>query len=217
MEKVANTGAHAEGGRGILRASAAPLWLVPAAAPAGAQPSGPPPDTPLLAQAMPPTGPEQQPLRLQVETSAVPRLDAQDTGFQAPRVDLSLLSGNAQGTRLGPVLGVRTTASPTPGSPSLAAPRSSVDVGLRFSHLFENEHQIDVTAWRRMGAPEDAYTLIQMREPMYGARVEMKIKPAKFKAFGFDRGLLGFQLESGARISIKRKDGRPMVYYRTSF
>ena len=27
----------------------------------------------------------------------------------------------------------------------------------------------------------------------------------------------GFQLESGARISIKRKDGRPMVYYRTSF
>ena len=32
----------------------------------------------------------------------------------------------------------------------------------------------------------------------------------------FDRGI-GFQLQSGARISIKRKDGRPMVYYRTSF
>jgi hypothetical protein len=30
-------------------------------------------------------------------------------------------------------------------------------------------------------------------------------------------GFHGFQLESGAKISVKRKDGRPMVYYRTAF
>jgi hypothetical protein len=32
-----------------------------------------------------------------------------------------------------------------------------------------------------------------------------------------DRGFIGMQLEGGARITIKRKDGRPMVYYRSAF
>jgi hypothetical protein len=32
-----------------------------------------------------------------------------------------------------------------------------------------------------------------------------------------DLGFIGLQLEGGARISIKRKHGGPMVYYRTSF
>lgn len=214
MEKVANTGAQAEGGWDMLRVFAAALCAVFATAPAAAQQAAPPPEPLLLAEARP----EQQPVRLQLEASTLPRLDAQDAGFQAPRLDLSVVPENANGTGVGPVLGVRTTPTQSPpGSPALAAPRSGIDVGLRFSHRFQNENRIDVTAWRRMNAPDDAYTLIQMREPVYGARVEMKLKPAKFSALGFDRGLLGFQLESGARISIKRKDGRPMVYYRTSF
>src|SRR5690606_31809586 len=145
------------------------------------------------------------------------RLDAQDAGFQAPRVDLSLFPGR-RAAGMGVVLGVSEAAAPqSPAGLALAATRPGVDLGLRFSHRFQNQARIDVTAWRRMNAPEDAYSLIQLREPVYGARVEMKIRPAKFSAFGFDRGLLGFQLESGARISIKRKDGRPMLYYRTSF
>lgn len=207
MENVVDTGASAASRwDNPLRTSAAALLSIFAAT-ACAQEAGAPPDA-------------QPPLRLKVESSALPRLDAHDSGFRAPRLDLSVVPENARGTGLGPVLGVRTMPTHVPtGGPGLAAARSGVDVGLRFSHRFDNQNQIDVTAWRRMNGPDDAYTLIQMREPMYGARVEMKmnIKPAKFNAFGIDRGLLGFQLESGARISIKRKDGRPMVYYRTAF
>lgn len=217
MEKVVDTGASAAIHWEIpLRASAAALLALLSASATHAQEASPPPDALLVAEART----QQQPMRLKVESSALPRLDAQDSGFQAPRLDLSVVPENARGTGLGPVLGVRTMPTHVPpGSPGLAAARSGVDLGLRFSHRFENQNQIDVTAWRRMNGPDDAYTLIQMREPVYGARVEMKmnIKPAKFSAFGIDRGLLGFQLESGARISIKRKDGRPMVYYRTAF
>lgn len=216
MKKVANTGAGAASSSGTpLRASAAALLSILAAT-ACAQESAVPPDAVVLAEART----DVQPLRLQVESSALPRLDAQDSGFQAPRLDLSVIPENARGTGVGPVLGVRTMPTQVPpGSLGLAAARPGVDLGLRFSHRFENQSQIDVTAWRRMTGPDDAYSLIQAREPLYGARVEMKmnIKPAKFSAFGIDKGLLGFQLESGARISIKRKDGRPMVYYRTAF
>jgi hypothetical protein len=35
--------------------------------------------------------------------------------------------------------------------------------------------------------------------------------------FSLDHGFIGLQLESGARISVKRKDGHPMIYYRTTF
>ncbi|RYF13469.1 MAG: hypothetical protein EOO30_21190, partial [Comamonadaceae bacterium] len=205
MEKVVHTGAIAASRwETPLRASAAALLTLLSASAAHAQEASPPPEALLVLEARP----QQPPMRLKVESSALPRLDAQDSGFQAPRLDLSVVPENARGTGFGPVLGVRTMPTQVaPGSPGLAAARSGVDLGLRFSHRFQNDNQIDVTAWRRMNGPDDAYSLIQMREPVYGARVEMKmnIKPAKFNAFGIDRGLLGFQLESGARISIKRK------------
>ena len=67
-----------------------------------------------------------------------------------------------------------------------------------------------------MAAEPDAYALVQQQEPVYGARVEMRLAPAKSPLL-FDRGFVGMQLQSGARISIKRKDGKPMVYYRSSF
>jgi hypothetical protein len=68
-----------------------------------------------------------------------------------------------------------------------------------------------------MTAADDDYSLAQMREPVYGARVEMNLAAARKSGFALDRGFLGFQLESGARISVKRKDGRPMIYYRSAF
>jgi len=37
------------------------------------------------------------------------------------------------------------------------------------------------------------------------------------KGFVADKGFVGFQLESGAKITIKRRRGAPMVYYRNSF
>jgi hypothetical protein len=151
------------------------------------------------------------PLRLQVQTSSLPRLDAQDSGFQGPRIDVSLLPGRTGG--FGAVLGVSGFAG-NPQPLGLQPQRTSVDLGLRWSH-----RQVDVTAWRRMNAPDDAYSQVMMRQPVYGARVEMNLAAAAPRKSGFalDRGFIGFQLESGARITIKRKDGRPMVYYRTTF
>jgi hypothetical protein len=69
-----------------------------------------------------------------------------------------------------------------------------------------------------MTTPDDAISMVQMRQPaVYGARVEMNLTAGPRTTFALDRGFVGLQLESGARITIKRKDGRPMVYYRTTF
>jgi hypothetical protein len=213
VEKFAVTGAEAgHRGKVPLAPWAAALLAFAGVGPATAQDAG------LSAEgAAAEARSEQKPPRLQVEASgALPRLDAQDAGFQAPRVDVSLFPSR-QGS-MAAVLGVSGMGGQqASGAPGLSPARPSIDVGLRFSHKLQNSNAIDVTAWRRMNGPDDAYSMIQMREPVYGARVEMKMKPAKFSAFGLDRGLLGFQLESGARISVKRKDGRPMVYYRTAF
>jgi hypothetical protein len=153
------------------------------------------------------------PVRMEVQASALPRLEAQDGGFQAPRVDVSLFPANAGG--MGAVFGMSGFAIKQPMPVGLAPNRPSVDVGVRFTHKLQSLNQIDVTAWRRMNTPDDAYTLIQVREPVYGARVEMNIKPSSVIAF--DRSSIGLQLEGGGRISIKRKNGGPMVYYKTAF
>lgn len=149
------------------------------------------------------------PLRVQVQTSALPRLELQDSGFQAPRVDVSLFPANAGG--VGAVFGVSGFTGRQPLPLGLAPVRPSVDLGVRW-----NRNQIDITAWRRMTAADDAYSLIQAKQPMYGARVEMNLK-ASNGILALDRGFIGLQLEGGGRISIKRKNGGPMVYYRTAF
>jgi len=155
------------------------------------------------------------PVRVQVQTSALPRLDAQDGGFQSPRVDLSVTPLNANGSGLGAVLGL---ASPVAGAQPLGIQaRAAVDLGLRWTQRLQSQRQIDVTAWRRLNGPDDAYSMIQMRQPVYGARVEMNLASASKSGFALDSGFIGMQLEGGARITVKRKDGRPMVYYRTSF
>ena len=211
MEKAAVTGKLAgsrwEAARGHCSAVLVAIAIAcPAVAAAAEQ--GQAPAEVLVAEARA----EQPAVRMQVRTSTLPRLEAQDSGFQAPRIDLSLTPANSHG--FGAVVGVsgfQGTQVPL----GLQPQRPSVDFGLRWS-----QKQIDVMAWRRMNTPDDAYSLVQMREqPVYGARVEMNLAAAagKKNSFGIDRGFLGMQLESGARISIKRKNGGPMVYYRTSF
>ena len=37
------------------------------------------------------------------------------------------------------------------------------------------------------------------------------------KGFTADKGFVGLQLESGARLGVKRKNGGPMFYYRNAF
>jgi hypothetical protein len=65
--------------------------------------------------------------------------------------------------------------------------------------------------------PPDTLTLVQMRQPSYGARFEMQIGSTPSTGFVADRGFVGLQLESGARVTLRRSEGKPMVYYRTRF
>lgn len=154
-------------------------------------------------------------LQLEVNTSALPRLD-QDSGAQGQRVGMQLMP--AGGSGLGVAVGLRGSAPRAAQLPSgYVAVRPGVDLGLTFRHAGEGQQQIDVSAWRRVSNDDDAYTLVQMREPVYGARVEMKLTRTRKAGFNVERGFIGMQLESGAKISIKRKNGGPMVYYRTAF
>ncbi len=154
-----------------------------------------------------------QGFRMEVNSSTLPRLDAQDSGFQAPRVDLSLSPHNRG---LGVVLGMSNFGLRSAVQPNSFASQPSMDLGLRWRQMVYSK-QVDVTAWRRMTTDDDAYSLIQQRQPMYGARVEMNLGDGNKSRLNAIGGFLGFQLESGAKISVKRKDGRPMVYYRTAF
>lgn len=212
MEKVAAAGGKA-GELGGMPWVAALLAGLAAQGVLAAEPvrAALPADAVVVAEAQPGEPP---PLRMQVDASALPQFEAQEAGFQAPRVDLSVFPAQARG--FGAVLGVSGVQG-SPRAPGLVPARTGVDLGLRYSHQFRDDSRIDLTGWRRMNVPQDASTLAQMQQPQYGARVEMNLKPAKFGGLGIDRGLLGLQLESGARISIKRKNGGPMVYYRTSF
>ena len=213
MEKAAASGRNAGHRWEVSLLPHALLALAGFAAPAFAAPDGPSlPAEVIVAEARI----DQQP-RLQVQASTLPRMEASDSGFQAPRVDVSLFpQGGSSG--IGAVLGLST---PRTGMPAygLNPPAATVDVGVRWTQRLNGQQQIDVTAWRRMSADQDAYTLIQrQQQSVYGARVELNLAAASMKTgFAADLGFVGLQLESGARISIKRKNGGPMVYYRTSF
>jgi hypothetical protein len=153
-------------------------------------------------------------MRLELSAPALPSFESAEPG-QHPRIDFSLLTSGTTG--VGPLLGLNNFNSAARGLPGLGATPSTLDLGLHLRHTMQGNRQIDLTAWRRLAAEQDAYTLIQQRQPAYGARVEMKLSPARATPLLFDRSFIGLQLQGGARISIKRKDGRPMVYYRTTF
>ena len=210
MEKAAGTGARAGWGCKpfATRCRALAFALGAASTPLLAQEQPQPPAEVLLAEA----APEQPAVRLEIRTSTLPRLDAQEAGFQAPRVDVSL--SPARGNGLAPVLGMSTASLAQPGQP---AQRTGLDVGLRWSHALHSLRQIDVTAWRRMNVPDDAYSLAHRAQPVYGARFELNMAPVRKPGFAFDTGFVGMQLQGGGRITIKRRNGGPMVYYRTTF
>ena len=94
--------------------------------------------------------------------------------------------------------------------------RPSVDLGLQWRYTVDRQYRIDFTAWHRVAAT-DAIDLVQSREPAYGARVEMGLASLPKSGFVADRGFLGLQLNGGARITVRRSAGTPMLYYRTTF
>ncbi len=105
----------------------------------------------------------------------------------------------------------------TPSLPSARQWQDGHDVGLSWRARLMDDKVIDITAWRRMPQqPFDAISQIRQRDPLYGARVEMKLAPARTR-FATELRAIGLQLDNGARILLRRKDGNPTLYYRSQF
>lgn len=157
---------------------------------------------------------QKPPARLEVTQITLPRLEGLDSATSGPRLDLTLLPPRKSfGLAVGMSGFQPAPAALGPGN----APATSFDVGMHWHHGAEGSYQVDVTAWRRMTQQVDAYTMIQQRqEPTYMARVELNLSGRK-SGLVADRGFLGLQLEGGARISLRRKNGGAMFYYRTKF
>ncbi|MCM2251605.1 MAG: hypothetical protein NDJ19_04515 [Ramlibacter sp.] len=154
-------------------------------------------------------------LQLQLSTSSLPRFDSIDGPSRSSRIDMTWLPPRR--SALGLSLGMATVhgsalagAGPYPGG------ATSLNLGLHWRYTLDSNYRIDVTAWRRV-MPADTLTLVRLHEPDYGARVEMQIRPVRKSGFVADRGFIGLQLESGARVTLRRSGGKPMIYYRAKF
>jgi hypothetical protein len=153
--------------------------------------------------------------QFEVSASSLPRFDNVDANTQVNRIDMRVLSARRSG--VGIALGMNNAAGGMPGVVSTLAPARSVDLGVHWRHTFDSNYRFDVTAYRKM-PNADAISLIESREPVYGARVEMGFgSNSARKGFVADRGFVGLQLEGGARLAVKRKNGGPMFYYRNAF
>jgi hypothetical protein len=152
--------------------------------------------------------------QLEVSATTLPRFDGADTTGRSTNVDLSWLSPGR--SSVGVSVGLNNTEGSTSWTlPPRFAGATNIDFGLRWRYTGDGNSRVDVTAWRRLPQP-DALSLVQEREASYGARVEMRLSSAK-RGFVADRAFLGFQLEGGARVGLRRSGHAPMVYYRNGF
>jgi len=154
--------------------------------------------------------------QLEISASSLPRFDNTDGSNRATRIDMTWLPPRRSALGLSLGMGTADDAALPPFGPRNGS-ATSVDLGLHWRHTMDGQYRIDVTAWRRV-MPPDALTLVQTREPTYGARVEMRIgRSAPRSGLVADRGFIGLQLESGARVTLRRSGGKPMIYYRSKF
>jgi hypothetical protein len=147
----------------------------------------------------------------------VPRIVAMDATTGAL---LAAPQAPSHAASLVPAAGTLALQPPASAAALPGATVPPTDLGLRLRKPLDDNLRVDVLAWRRMTPQQvDAYTLAQQQQqPVYGARVELNLNGGNNKpGFVFDRGALGFQLEGGGRIVVRRSNGRPMVYYRTKF
>ena len=167
----------------------------------------------VLAQSFVPANDPDRP-QMELSASSLPRFDSADGSTRSSRIDMILLP--ARQSTLGPSFGM--TRSDPGGFPNVRpfGGSTSVDLGLHWRYTSDSNYRFDISAWRRMNPP-DAASLIESRDPSYGARVEMHLVSAPRSGFLADHRFLGFQLESGARITLRRSGGKPMLYYRSSF
>jgi hypothetical protein len=154
---------------------------------------------------------------LEVSTSTLPRFDGLLGPARASRVDITLMPEQRSG--LGLAMGMSSSRAFSVGAfPVSPASLATFDLGVHWRYTLDSNYRFDVTAYRRM-PNTDAISLVESREPSYGARVEMGLASRYNERKGFvaDRGFVGFQLESGARLTVKRSGGVPMLYYRNTF
>lgn len=154
--------------------------------------------------------------QVEVSTATLPRFDNVDGATRTSRVGITLLPRHR--SSIGLAFGVSNLAGAQPGLPPSAAAMPSVDLGVHWRVMLDSNYRFDVTAYRR--APNaDAISLIENHDPSYGARVELGLGSIQGRSRGFvaDRGFLGFQMEGGARVTIRRSRGAPMIYYRNTF
>lgn len=154
--------------------------------------------------------------QLEVSTATLPRFDNVDSATRTSRVDVMLMPQRRSGVGLAFGLSSLPTGNKTiaPWATGL----STLDFGIHWRFTFDSNYRFDVTAYRRV-PNSDAISLIESRDPSYGARLELGLGSIQGRSKGFvaDRGFLGVQLESGARVTVKRSGGRPMLYYRNTF
>jgi hypothetical protein len=149
--------------------------------------------------------------RLEITSPERPRMDAFDAPAAGPRIDLAVMPPRGSvGVSMG-LAGLGTVPNAS------FAPQPTMDLGLQWRHTLDSNQRVDVTAWRRVSPGAEPVALVQSRPTTYGARVELNLSKQRTKGLVADRGFVGFQLEGGGRISIRRKDGRPMIYYRNTF
>lgn len=151
--------------------------------------------------------------RIEMATTSLPVFENLDGASHSSRLDMIWLPPRRP--NLGLALGLTSKEGAglrLPGSGVTPA----VDLGLHWRYTLDTQYRIDVTAWRRM-TPPDAAMLAHERHAAYGARFEMQVKSLPSRRLVADRGFLGLQLESGARITVKRRHGGPMFYYRAKF
>lgn len=153
---------------------------------------------------------------IEISASKLPRFDNFDGSNRTQqRIDMALLTPGR--SSFGVTLGV-TALSPSRYGPGADGTEglTGANLGLQWRYLLDGNHRIDITAWRDLGRPKDALSMIQSRDAGYGARVEMRLSGSR-SALVADRGFIGVQLDGGARITLRRSGGKPMVYYRNKF
>jgi hypothetical protein len=154
--------------------------------------------------------------RLEMNTATVPRFDTTSGALHSSRMDITLLPHRNSG--VGFAFGINSlSGANTPVAP-WSSGMPSMDFGVHWRVMLDSSYRFDVTAYRRV-QNADAISLIESRDPEYGARVELGLGsiPGRSKGFVANRGFVGFQLESGARVTIRRRAGGPMLYYRNAF
>lgn len=165
--------------------------------------------------AVPITATGESPLNLEIEASRPPRLDQPEGPFSTTRLDFTHWPHNASDNgRIGFALGLSIPRS------AVLDPRfgQSVDVGVRWRSTLDSTRRIDVSAWRRVTPAPDAISMINTTQPgLYATRVEMQFTAGRSRGLVTELGAIGMQLESGAKLSLRTKYGKPMLYYRAQF